>query len=99
MKQARKMAREFHSGVDDMIRQAELDDARKAVEDARRNISKEIESSVDPTGDVKRTLSENPMKPTPSIPASPPAKPTETPPPPAVPSAASAEPAGAEKSA
>jgi sec-independent protein translocase protein TatB len=72
MKQARKMAREFHSGVDDMIRQAELDDARKAVEDARRNIGKQIENSVDPTGDVKRTLSDNPMKPpTPSIPVAP----------------------------
>jgi sec-independent protein translocase protein TatB len=101
MKQARKMAREFHSGVDDMIRQAELDDARKAVEDARRNISKEIESSVDPTGDVKRTLSDNPMKPTPSMPASPPAKPApaETAAPAAVPSAPPAEPAEAGKSA
>jgi sec-independent protein translocase protein TatB len=72
MKQARKMAREFHSGVDDMIRQAVLDDARKAVEDARRNIGKQIENSVDPTGDVKKALSDNPMRPlTPTVPASP----------------------------
>ncbi len=72
MKQARKMAREFHSGVDDMIRQAELDDAKKAVEDARRNISKQIETSVDPTGDVKKALSDDPMRPpTPTIPAAP----------------------------
>ena len=56
MKQARKMAREFHSGVDEMIRQAELDDARKAVEDARQNIGKQIENSVDPTGEVKSAL-------------------------------------------
>ncbi len=72
MKQARKMAREFHSGVDEMIRQAELDDARKAVEDARQNIGKQIENSVDPTGDVKSALSDNPMRPpTPAVPASP----------------------------
>jgi sec-independent protein translocase protein TatB len=103
MKQARKMAREFHSGVDDMIRQAELDDAKKAVEDARRNIGKQIENSVDPTGDVKRTLSDNPMKPaTPSIPVSPSAPASAasagttaapTPTPPAVP----VEPPAAEK--
>jgi sec-independent protein translocase protein TatB len=101
MKQARKMAREFHSGVDDMIRQAELDDARKAVEDARRNIGKQIESSVDPTGDVKRALSDNPMKPTPSVPASPSAKavPADTAPAAAAPQATPAEPAGAGKSA
>jgi sec-independent protein translocase protein TatB len=103
MKQARKMAREFHSGVDEMIRQAELDDAKKAVEDARRNIGKQIENSVDPTGDVKRTLSDNPMKPpTPGIPASPSTSasavpagttPTPTPAPPVVP----VEPPTAEK--
>jgi sec-independent protein translocase protein TatB len=87
MKQARKMAREFHSGVDEMIRQAELDDAKKAVEDARRNLNKQIENSVDPTGDVKRTLSDNPLKPaTPSIPVSAPqsaSASTATPPAPA----------------
>jgi sec-independent protein translocase protein TatB len=103
MKQARKMAREFHSGVDDMIRQAELDDAKKAVEDARRNISKQIENSVDPTGDVKRTLSDNPLKPaTPSIPVSPPAPssaaaPAATPAPAPTPPADPVEPPAAEK--
>jgi sec-independent protein translocase protein TatB len=74
MKQARKMAREFHSGVDDMIRQAELDEAKKAVEDARRKLSKDIENAVDPTGEIKQTLSDTAVKaPTPGVPLSPPA--------------------------
>lgn len=73
MKQARKMAREFQSGVDDLVRQAELDEAKKAVEDARRNLNKEIEKAVDPTGEVKQALSESGVRaPTPSIPVDPP---------------------------
>ncbi|MGE0117597.1 MAG: Sec-independent protein translocase protein TatB [Dongiaceae bacterium] len=73
MKQARKMAREFQSGVDDLVRQAELDEAKKAVEDARRNLNKEIETAVDPTGEVKQALSDNSLRaPTPGIPVNPP---------------------------
>lgn len=73
MKQARKLAREFQSGVDDMIRTAELDEAKKAVEDVRRNLNKEIETAVDPTGEMKQALSDQEIKaPTPSIPLSPP---------------------------
>ena len=73
MKQARKMAREFQSGVDDLVRQAELDEAKKAVEDARSNLNKEIEKAVDPTGEVKQALSDSGIRtPTPSIPVSPP---------------------------
>jgi sec-independent protein translocase protein TatB len=68
MKQARKLAREFHSGVDDMIRQAELDEAKKAVEDARRTLNREVEAAVDPTGEVKQALSASAIStPTPSI--------------------------------
>jgi sec-independent protein translocase protein TatB len=63
MKQARKLAREFQSGVDDLVRQAELDEAKKAIEDARRNIDREIEKAVDPTGEVKKALADDPAKP------------------------------------
>ena len=73
MKQARKLAREFQSGVDDMIRTAELDEAKQAVEDARRKLNKDIENAVDPTGEVKQALSDTGIKtPIPSIPVSPP---------------------------
>lgn len=97
MKQARKMAREFQSGVDDMIRHAELDEAKKAVEDARRTLNKEIDKAVDPTGEIKQALSDTSIKaPTPSVPATPP-KPAVAAEP--VISAAPAEPVPAEKSA
>jgi sec-independent protein translocase protein TatB len=58
MKQARKLAREFQSGVDEMIRQAELDEARQAVDEARRKINRDIEEAVDPTGEVKQALTD-----------------------------------------
>src|SRR5215470_1654400 len=82
MRQARKLAREFQSGVDDLIREAELDEARKVVEDARRNINQEIEKSVDPTGEMRQAFAEDPTKPTSPAPAvsAAPAVPAVTPP-------------------
>jgi len=54
VRKARGLAREFQSGVDEMIREAELEDARKAVETARHvNIDKALETAVDPTGSVR----------------------------------------------
>jgi sec-independent protein translocase protein TatB len=57
-KQARKLAREFQSGVDDMIRQSELAEAKKAVEDAKRTFNREIENSIDPTGELKKSVTD-----------------------------------------
>jgi sec-independent protein translocase protein TatB len=72
-KQARKMAREFQSGVDDIVREAELEDARKAVSSVSgRSLNQMIEKAVDPTGDVKKSLNESELKsslsPTPQTP-------------------------------
>lgn len=65
MRTARKLAREFQSGVDQIVRDAELDEARKTVQQATRlNIGKEIEKHVDPTGETKKALNEDPTKPT-----------------------------------
>ena len=50
---ARGLAREFQSGVDDMIREADLEDARKAVDVARSlDVRKAVSDAVDPTGDL-----------------------------------------------
>ena len=47
MARARTMAREFQSNVDDMIRQSELDELRKQVQQARSfNIQDELEKSI-----------------------------------------------------
>jgi len=65
MRTARKLAREFQSGVDQIVREAELDEARKTVQQASGlNIGKEIEKVVDPTGEAKRALNAAPSKPT-----------------------------------
>lgn len=53
-RKARGLAREFQSGVDDMIREADLEDARKVVESARSlDVRKAIGDTVDPTGDLR----------------------------------------------
>jgi len=64
MRTARKLAREFQSGVDQIVREAELEEARKTVQQATRmNIGREIEKVVDPTGETKRLLDQEPTKP------------------------------------
>jgi sec-independent protein translocase protein TatB len=51
---ARSMAREFQSGIDDMVREADLEDARKAVDSAKSfDIGKSVEETIDPTGDLR----------------------------------------------
>ena len=53
VRKARGLAREFQSGVDDMIREADLEDARKAAQSAKNfNIGKALEETIDPTGEV-----------------------------------------------
>ncbi len=53
VRKARSLAREFQSGIDEMVREAELDDARKALEATKRsNLSKTIKETVDPGGEL-----------------------------------------------
>ncbi|MEX0696970.1 MAG: Sec-independent protein translocase protein TatB [Dongiaceae bacterium] len=57
VKQARRLAREFQGGIDQIVREAELDDARKAVQSASTyNVRREIEKTIDPTGDLARAI-------------------------------------------
>ena len=56
-KAARKLAGEFQSGVNEIVREAELDDARKAAQSiGKGSISKAIENVVDPTGELKSSV-------------------------------------------
>jgi len=61
MKNARKLAGEFQSGVNEIIREADLEDARKKLNEVqalnKNQIKNVIEKAVDPTGEVKSTLS------------------------------------------
>ncbi len=53
VRKARSLAREFQGGLDDMVREAELDDLKKDMEStANLDIAKEIENTIDPTGDI-----------------------------------------------
>lgn len=57
-KSARRLAGEFQSGVNEIVREAELEDARKAAQSMTRgSISQAIEKTVDPTGEMKSTVS------------------------------------------
>jgi len=50
---ARSMAREFQSGLDDMVREAELDDLRKAAKQVTDfSLENEIKKSIDPDGSI-----------------------------------------------
>lgn len=57
-KTARKLAGEFQSGINEIVREAELDDARKAAQSiSKGSISKAIQNAVDPTGELKASVS------------------------------------------
>src|SRR3954466_13691318 len=60
MKNARKLAGEFQSGVNDIIREADLEEARKKLTEVqslnKNSIQNAIEKAVDPTGEVKSAL-------------------------------------------
>jgi sec-independent protein translocase protein TatB len=52
-RKARSMAREFQSGIDDMVRDADLEDTRKAIEAAKSfDIGKTMGETIDPTGSL-----------------------------------------------
>lgn len=56
-KTARKLAGEFQSGVNEIVREAELEDARKAAQSiSKGSVSKAIEKVIDPTGEMKSTV-------------------------------------------
>ncbi len=58
-RKARSLAREFQSGVDDMIREADLDDARDALDATKTfDIDKALEDTVDPTGSLREEAEE-----------------------------------------
>ena len=54
---ARAIAREFRVSLDDMVRNAELDDVKKDVESVTSyNPKKDLEDAIDPTGEMARDL-------------------------------------------
>lgn len=59
MRTARKLGSEFQSGVNEIVRDAELEDARKQLQGISKNsIEKKIEKAIDPGGDLKKAMKE-----------------------------------------
>lgn len=54
---ARGMARQFQRSIEDMAREAELDEVKKSVDSVSKfNPTQELDKSIDPTGSVKKAL-------------------------------------------
>lgn len=52
---ARAISREFQSGIDEMVREADLEDAKKTLDSTRKiGLDKVLEDTIDPTGSIKQ---------------------------------------------
>ena len=57
MRKARTLSREFQSSIDQMIREAELDEVRQELKKATEfDLEKEIKQPVDPTGELAKSI-------------------------------------------
>jgi sec-independent protein translocase protein TatB len=87
---ARAVAREFQSSLDQMVREAELDEMKRQVEAASNvNLERELENSIDPEGELERSL-KSPVLTGPSPTSSPSPTPPTEPPAPAEPAKSAA---------
>src|SRR3954454_18425519 len=56
-RKARTISREFQSSVEQMMREAELDEVKKQVQEAASiDLNKEFKNTVDPTGSLETAL-------------------------------------------
>jgi len=67
IKKARRMASEFQTHVDEMMREADLGDVRQQINSIRNfDFRGEIERHIDPDHALRDTFSANPLEPTPT---------------------------------
>ena len=65
VKKARRMAAEFQTHIDEMVREADLGDVKKAFNDIRNlDIGSALEKHVDPDRTIRDTFADDPFKPT-----------------------------------
>jgi sec-independent protein translocase protein TatB len=58
VRKARSIAREFQNNIEDMVRDAELDDVKRDLDAATRfNFDEEMSKTIDPHGELKQSLS------------------------------------------
>ena len=58
VRKARSLASEFQSSMEDMARDADLEDLKKQMKSTGDEFSGDFEKSIDPTGDVKNSMRE-----------------------------------------
>lgn len=64
IRKARRMAAEFQTHVDEMVREADLGDIRSSINEIRNfDIRGQIEKAVDADGSLRATFAENPLEP------------------------------------
>lgn len=72
IKKARRMAGEFQTHVDEMVREADLHEVRDSINQIRNfDFKGTVERAVDPDGSLRSTFASNPLEPTPSAPSEP----------------------------
>ena len=70
MKKARRMAGEFQTHVDEMMREANLQEVRQSLDEIRNfDFKGEVERAVDPDRTIRDTFAQNPLHPDPAAPA------------------------------
>jgi len=75
-RKARTISREFQSSIEQMIREAELDEVKKEVEAMTAvNLEEEVKKAVDPGGTIAESLKPPEMPDVPAIGGEPPASP------------------------
>jgi len=60
IRKAKGFAREFQTGIDDLAREADLDDLKTTIQGDKFDIKKQIEDAVDPTGDFSTMFDDKP---------------------------------------
>jgi sec-independent protein translocase protein TatB len=65
VKKARRMAAEFQTHVDEMVREADLSEVRASINEIRNfDIRGEIEKTIDADGSIRSTFASDPLAPT-----------------------------------
>ncbi len=68
LKKARRMAAEFQTHVDEMVREANLDEVRDHINELRNfDVKSMVEQTVDPDHSLRDTFSSNPLEPAPAM--------------------------------
>lgn len=62
MGKVRAIGRDFQRGLDEMVREAELDDIKKDIDSVKKlDLKKEVENTVDPTGSLREATRPIPL--------------------------------------